>query len=231
MTLPKRSGTWSTQETVRLRELFLRGGAGHAARVLRRSRASVERRVARLFARPRRTGPWTAEEIDRLRESYGVLSRRELALVLGRSQRDVGDMVKRLRTGHRTGAWTADECRRLERLYSSRPDRALVVCLSRPLADIRRRAEAMCLAKDKRAPARSAGTSRRMPRWTAEEVRLLCRLYPGRDNLEVARALGRSVPSVANKAWQLGLRKDADVLSGLGRSNVARRRDRVPAGR
>jgi hypothetical protein len=47
--------------------------------------------------------------------------------------------------------------------------------------------------------------------------------YRDNDNLEVARKLGRSVVSVANKAWQLGLQKSAAALARIGRANVAHR--------
>ena len=46
-------------------------------------------------------------------------------------------------------------------------------------------------------------------------------LYPDNDNLDIARRLGRSVASVANKANQLGLHKSAALLARIGRKNVA----------
>ena len=39
--------------------------------------------------------------------------------------------------------------------------------------------------------------------------------------LEIARELGRSVASIANKANQLGLRKSPALLARIGRANVA----------
>ena len=62
-----------------------------------------------------------------------------------------------------------------------------------------------------------------MPRWSADEVERLRRVYSDRDNLAVARLLGRSVTSVANKANQLGLKKSSSVLTAIGRHNVALR--------
>jgi len=92
-------------------------------------------------------------------------------------------------------------------------------------------ARRLCLAKDKRFRAAEAAAAQqggrpqrsRMPRWTAEEIAALRRLYPENDNLTVARELGRSVTSVANKAYQLGIKKSARLLTDIGRNNVALR--------
>ena len=93
--------------------------------------------------------------------------------------------------------------------------------------DIREMAGRLCLSKDKRFTKQRMGvkTERgmRMPRWTATEIARLRELYCGSDNLAVARELGRSVASVANKANQLGLRKDPQLLAQIGRKNVALR--------
>ncbi len=62
-----------------------------------------------------------------------------------------------------------------------------------------------------------------MPRWTLAEMGTLRSLYPDRDNLEIARRLGRTVASVANKANQLGLKKSRDLLADIGRVNVRSR--------
>jgi hypothetical protein len=62
-----------------------------------------------------------------------------------------------------------------------------------------------------------------MPRWTPPEVERLRAIYPDRDNLAVAQALGRTVTSVANKANQLGLRKSPLLLADIGRANVSLR--------
>jgi hypothetical protein len=62
-----------------------------------------------------------------------------------------------------------------------------------------------------------------MPRWGENEIALLRDGYSRVTNLVLARQLGRSVASVANKANQLGLKKDSDVLREMGRRNVATR--------
>jgi len=64
---------------------------------------------------------------------------------------------------------------------------------------------------------------RKMPRWSAAEVERLRELYPTLENLEVARQLGRTVTSVANKAHQLDLKKSTVLLAQIGRANVSLR--------
>ena len=65
-----------------------------------------------------------------------------------------------------------------------------------------------------------------MPRWTQAEIEHLRLCYSDHDNQEIANMLnmrGRSVTSIANKAWQLGLTKSNEQLTKVGRLNVARR--------
>ena len=65
-----------------------------------------------------------------------------------------------------------------------------------------------------------------MPRWTQAEIEHLRLCYSDHDNQAIAKMLGRSVTSVANKAWQLGLAKSNEQLTKIGRLNVARRHGR-----
>lgn len=223
---PLRRGNWSVQELERLRLLFPRRGAQATAALLRRSPDSVRRKALDLLRVPPRRGPWTAADDDLLRQSYGVLELRFLGLLLGRSPGDVTKRAAVLRASLRSGAWSRAEDALLKDLYGTRNDHDLEVCLQRSASDIAQRAVALCLAKDKRfvaaaVAAGAAGLPRRMPRWRAEEIEQLRRAYPDHDNLEVARLLGRSVTSVANKANQLGLHKSPEFLARIGRANVA----------
>jgi hypothetical protein len=101
------------------------------------------------------------------------------------------------------------------------------VCLLRRREEIHAVAKELCLAKDKRFRAAetplAGGRRSSMPRWTQREVEQLRGLYPDRENLEVARELGRTVTSVANKAYQLGLKKSPQLLASIGRANIAQR--------
>lgn len=221
----KKKGNWSATELARLRELFPRCPERRIAALLNRSVESVRRRARDLFERPARRGAWTADDDRQLRLSHGVLSTKSLALVLARPVREVNARIRELRAHRRRGPWSADEALLLKRIYGSRSDEALEVCLSRGKREIRRMAGELCLSKDKRftatLPAPARGGKRGMPRWTREDRDLLVTLYPDHDNLEIARRLGRSVTSVANKANQLGLRKGVDLLRDMGRRNVA----------
>lgn len=235
---PLRRGNWSVQELERLRQLLPARGVPTTAQLLRRSAESVERKAAELLRVPPRRGDWTASDDQVLQDAWGAVDARLLATMLGRSPQDVRKRATELRERPLAGPWTQPERLRLKRLYGTRADADLEVCLRRPAAEVRAMAQSLCLAKDKRFAAAVAGAGAaaaagavrafagrptRMPRWTAGEVDRLRAIYPDRDNLAVAQALGRTVTSVANKANQLGLRKSPLLLADIGRANVSLR--------
>lgn len=230
----RRRGNWSVQELERLRLLVPRRGVADTALLLRRSEPSVLKKALQLLRVPARRGAWTASDDGRLRESWGVLDPRLLALVLGRSPADVRKRADELRNRLRSGDWTRDELQALKELYGTRSDDDLEIALGRPRGDVVTMARQLCLAKDKRFAAHVARARHGavaapekprsdMPRWTAEQVTRLEAVYADRDNLAVARLLGRTVASVANKANQLGLKKSPRLLAAIGRANVAAR--------
>jgi len=218
-----RRGNWSVEELQRLRRLLPRRGVADAARLLRRSPESVRRRALALFAGQARRAGWTPDDDIALRQSWGALEPRLLAATLARSVQEVQRRAQQLRAELRTDAWSRAEERLLKQLYGTRRDEDLEVCLQRPRSEIARVAARLCLSKDKRFAKVATAVRQRMPRWVPADVELLCRLYPERPNLEVARLLHRSVASVANKANLLGLRKSASLLARIGRANVAAR--------
>jgi len=61
-------------------------------------------------------------------------------------------------------------------------------------------------------------------RWTEDEIRTLCDLYPTRPTADVARALGRTRRAVSHKAELIGLRKTTRRLIEMGRACRAMRR-------
>jgi hypothetical protein len=233
---PLRRGNWSVQELERLRQLLPARGVPTTALLLRRSAESVERKAAELLRVPPRRGDWTDSDDQLLQDAWGAVDARLLATMLGRSPQDVRKRVGELRDRPLEGAWTQPERLRLKRLFGTRSDADLEVCLRRPAAEVRAMAQSLCLAKDKRFAAAVAaaataadevralaGRPTRMPRWAPGEVERLRAIYPDRDNLAVAQALGRTVTSVANKANQLGLRKSQLLLADIGRANVSLR--------
>lgn len=216
-------GRWSTPELVRLRSLFPKTPIERIARGLNRSVSSVRSQAHRLFERPPAIGSWSDDDIALLRRGFGAVAFEDLAVMLGRSEPEVRARADRLRAERRNGEWSVDEVHALKELYSGRRDEDLEVCLSRGRDDIRRMAESHCLRKDK--GARPGGGSRmRMPRWSDDEVAKLRELYPVRQNLEIAREIGRSVTSVANKAHQLGLKKSEQIRKRIGAANAASRK-------
>lgn len=221
-----RRGNWSVQELGRLRALLPRRGVQATATLLRRSPDGVYRKAVEIMSQAPRRGPWSAADADLLCCAWGVVDRRLLGAILGRAPGEVMARAARLRQELRSGPWSHAERHRLKQLYGTRGDDDLVVALQRSRSEIAAMARELCLAKDKRfaaaARARTAAGAalRSMPRWTPAEVELLEEIYASTDNLEVARRLGRTVTSVANKANQRGLRKSADLLRRIGRANV-----------
>lgn len=210
-----------------MRQLLPWRGVDGTAALLRRSSDSVRKRAARMFKTTSRRGEWSEEDDTLLRLSWGAVEPRLLGTMLGRPSADVVRRATALRNKTRRGEWTHDEQKLLKRLYGTRTDEDLEVSFQRSSDDIAEKAKQLCLQKDKRfARAQSeeqAARATRAPRWSAAEVAMLRATYRDHDNLEVAQKLGRSVVSVANKAWQLGLQKSAAALARIGRANVAHR--------
>lgn len=55
-------------------------------------------------------------------------------------------------------------------------------------------------------------------RWSKDEVKLLKHMFRSTSTAEVARKLGRRVPSVQAKATKLGLKKTKKYLKSIGRA-------------
>lgn len=218
---PRRRGNWSVQELERLKHLLPRRGVDDTAILLRRSADSVRRKALELFRSGSRRTAWTADEDLDLRRSHGALEPRLLAVVLRRPLQDVLARIETLRRQLRKGPWTRQDVRMLKEYYGTRTDEELEICLLRPREEIQQRAAEMCLQKDKRFHKARTAERQSMPRWTEAEIRRLAELYPTHPNLEVARLLGRSVASVANKANHLGLKKTSELLADIGRTNVS----------
>lgn len=233
-----RRGNWSVQEMERLRQLLPRRGVQYTAVLLRRSVDSVFRKAMDLLKVPARRGPWTGSDDARLRDSWGAVEVRLLAPMLGRPMADVVRRAAELRAQLRSGPWARGELQALKELYGTRHDEDLEVSLQRPRAELVAMAARLCLAKDKRFAAQThrqrevaasptAARRQSMPRWQPGEIETLRTSYAELDNLEVAKRLGRTVTSVANKANQLGLKKSARLLADIGRNNVGLRYGRA----
>lgn len=234
-----RRGNWSVQELERLRQLLPRRGVVATALLLRRSVDSVVKKAMEKLKVPPRRGPWTGSDDERLRESWGAIDPRLLGPMLGRPAAEVVRRAADLRRQLRSGPWERAELQQLKDLYGTRNDADLEVALLRPRLEVATMAAQLCLAKDKRfvAQAETKGASesvaavpaarRPMPRWKPAEIARLVELYSEHDNLAVARQLGRTVTSVANKANQLGLKKSPRLLADIGRTNVGLRYGRA----
>lgn len=171
-----------------------------------------------------RRGPWTAREVQELKKYVGATTEDVIARVLGRTPEEVKRQVTELGRIQESGRWNQAEVADLKRIYGTRTNEDLSIILGRSVESIERQAQRLCLAKDKAFLRKLAGAaSTRMPRWSAEEIALLEKLYPEHSNLEIAQALDRSVKSVVSKAHNLDLKKNRSRLEEMGRENVSLR--------
>lgn len=118
--------------------------------------------------------------------------------------------------------WDLDEIALLRLRFGSWPNAKLSLYLDRDVAEVQAKAEELMLAKNK-----AVFAGRSMPRWAPAELDTLRELYHEKTNEEIARILGRSLKSVSSKASKLGLKKELEQLSTMGRTNRAQRRPKI----
>ena len=187
---------------------------------------------------------WSRHDDWILRLAWGTVQISFIATILKRSAEDIRQRAIQLRA-RRSGRWTQTESQLLKKLYGSRKNEDLEVTLMRSGAQIEAAAKqlnlignrspvemrkiAADLGKDNPGTRRKSTNSRTrpqrgsMPRWSQAEIDKLQTLYSDHGNQQIAIILGRSITSIANKAWQLGLTKSSEQLTLIGRNNVARR--------
>lgn len=201
------------------------------ARELKRSLAAVRSMAESLFDGEPKTGPWTDEEMHRLRQYLGASTMQALCRVMGRTQIDVEGRIAQLALSRKEGVWSHEDEADFKRLYGTRTNEDLAIVFGRSLIEIETCAGRLCISKDKAFLRRQTGgkATTRMPRWQSSELEQLRVLYPQASNLEIAKALGRSVKSVVSKAHNLGLKKDPSRLKEMGRQNVSLRYSRAAA--
>lgn len=233
----KKRGNWSVEELTKLRASFGRRPVSQLVRELKRSEETILVRAQKMFARRKKSGAWNQEEVDSLREMVGCSDLETMALVLGRPKRSVLTQLRKLSKRKQKGRFTEDEILFLKNFGPSRPDWSLAIAMGRDVSVIRRKAKALGLGKDKRLEevpipemepiVRLAPQPKpKMPRWSPDDCKILRERYPTVSNLQIAKALNRSVSSIVAKANELRLKKDPLRLEEMGRENAARRRDR-----
>ncbi len=229
---PNRKGPWSHAEQELVKRLYGQLSEAALARRLNRPLATLKKHLVEIFdKKSRQTGPWRPSEIEELKSLLGRASSEVIARRLRRAAGEIENRVALLRKEVREHPWSSEEKQQLKRDYGSRSDATLSLILAQPIASIQGMAQSLCLSKDKTFLHRSEGVERvRMPRWSAEELALLERLYPERRNEEIAQALNRSTKSVVSKAHDLGLKKTRERLREMGKENVSLRHQREQDG-
>ncbi len=234
-------GSWSFEELAKLRASFGRRPVEQLARELRRSVAALRERAHKSLARAERPGPLDTQDEATLAQMVGVASLDDMVLVLARAEAQIVGVLLAWRERRRGGRWTQRELAYLRVFGSKRPLWALELVTGRGARALLDRLDKLCLGfdrtmsevplpclgemgpghdRDEKVVVLTPARSRRMPRWTSSDVERLRVLYPLRSNIEVARALDRSVKSVRAKALQLGLKKTKGRLEAMGRENV-----------
>lgn len=180
------------------------------------------------FDEPARDGEWSDEETDDFRKYLGAVDLDLIAKMLGRSRVDLDRRLVELAASLGGEQFSPDEIVSFKRLYGTRSDEDLSLVFGRQLSLVQETAQTLCLSKDKVYLRRASGgqETTRMPRWNAGELEKLEEMYPSHSNLDIAKALGRSVKSVVSKAHNLGLKKDKGRLQQMGRQNVRMRYER-----
>lgn len=202
--VPPRKGAWTESDDWQLRQAWGAVELRLLAPMLGRPTSEVGRRANHLRQQLAK-GEWTRTELRLLKRLYGTRTDADLEVSLMRSRTEIATAAKGL-------CLAKDKRFQAAQASSARARQgATLAAGSLPKSDD----TSFCKRPG------NAGKRSSMPRWTSAEVEQLRNLYPDQDNLTVARALGRSVTSVANKAYQLGIRKTAALLTSIGRSNIA----------
>ena len=204
--VPPRKGAWTDSDDWQLRQAWGAVELRLLAPMLGRPANEVRSRAAELRSRLR-SGAWTREERRLLKKLYGTRADEDLEVSLMRSQSEIATAAQSM-------------CLAKDKRFQAACNNAAKN--QSPTSNAKSGAKSRVKAGGKHGKAAPPIRSR-MPRWTLAEVEKLQALYPDHDNLAVARALGRSVTSVANKAFQLGIHKSAELLTNIGRSNIAHR--------
>ena len=219
---------WTRETTTHFRRWYGMKDDQFLAREIGCDVAELRAKALEIFQTPVRRGAWSREDVDSLRALLGALDEKMIGRMIGRTPRAIRAKVVELALELQGDPLSANERVRFKRLYGTRADEDLAIVFGRKVEVVEQEARTMCLSKDKAFLKRKAGgaASTKMPRWTAEELDLLEKMYPTSSNLDIAQALGRSAKSVVSKAHNLRLKKDEARLREMGRENVQVRYER-----
>ncbi len=138
---------------------------------------------------------WTASEEGYLVQNYFLMSAPDIAAKLNKSVPAVKGKISRLRLWgcKRAPGWTPDLDAVVRSRYSEEGPTALAARLGRTEAAVRARARVLGVKFRTRRP------------WSDDEVARLRDLASGKTLAELARLLGRPMPTVQDKVQELGL--------------------------
>ena len=220
--------SWTDEQRAHLRAWFGLRDEHFLARELECGVEELNAAAWEFFDEPVRDGEWSDEETSGFRKYLGAVDLDLIGKMLGRSRVDLDRRLVELAARLGGEPFSADEIVTFKRLYGTRADEDLALVFGRELALVQETAQTLCLSKDKVYLRKVSGGAQttRMPRWSSGELEKLTEMYPSCSNLDIAKALGRSVKSVVSKAHNLGLKKDKARLQQMGRQNVRMRYER-----
>lgn len=220
--------TWTEDQRAHLRTWFGLREEHFLARELGCGVEELNAAAWEFFDEPVRDGEWSDQETYEFRKYLGAVELDLIAKMLGRSRVDLDRRLVELAASLGSEPFSSDEIVAFKRLYGTRSDEDLSLVFGRQLSVVQETAQTLCLSKDKVYLRKASGGQQttRMPRWNASELEKLEEMYPSHSNLDIAKALGRSVKSVVSKAHNLGLKKDKGRLQQMGRQNVRMRYER-----
>ena len=151
---------------------------------------------------------WSQDEVRLLRKHFADMDTRRLAARIGRPLTAVRQRAYEmgLKTNGYSGPWSADEVAMLRELYPNISTRRAAERIGRTAQSVGQKALKLGLKKTDEY-LRSIGFVSDPKRWTQDDIALLMKMYAGKSVNEIATELGRSVPTVRQRAHKMGLRK------------------------
>ena len=152
--------------------------------------------------------PWSQDEVRLLRRHFADMDTRRLAAKIGRPLTAVRQRAYEmgLKTNGYSGPWSAEEVALLKELYPKMSTRRVAERIGRTMQSVGQKSLKLGLKKTDEYLA-SIGFVSEPKKWTQDDIALVGKMYASKSVNEIAAELGRSVPTVRQRAHKMGLRK------------------------
>jgi hypothetical protein len=204
-----RAVPWTEEEDNILREYYPTNDytSSDIGKMVGRGASAVRARATKLgLTKP--SGNWTKEQDNIIRRFYPdkTVTLTEIALMINKKAMEVKTRAGELKVKRDT-AWTKEEVKKLSELYVDMDldvDTLDKYFVGRSIKSIKSKAKSLKLRRP-------------VNYWTEEEDDFIRRVYNDTSYTreEIAEAINRTVPSLATRAVQLGITREADVPPGM----------------